>query len=289
LSSPENPQLEPTAQAPSLENFRPPEPAQLVASAPDAILVPSSESVLPPVENPVFSGWDVLLLALLTFVSMVVFQLAILLVARRLFYPALALPELAKKPLLLLVSQFLIYLPVAAGMILLVEGKYHVRFWDAIRWNWPQSQWTYVGLGVLVFFGLLLLESLLPMPKDTPFERLFDRPRDAYLMLILAVAIAPFMEELFFRGFLYPVLARRMGAAWGIVLTALPFGLLHLQQYGWAWAAGLIIFLVGVVCGIVRATTRSVGASFLVHAAYNGTQMILALVVTHGFTHMPKA
>jgi membrane protease YdiL (CAAX protease family) len=80
-----------------------------------------------------------------------------------------------------------------------------------------------------------------------------------------------------------------MGAAWAIVLTALPFGLIHLPQYGWAWGAALVIVLVGVVCGVVRAATRSVGASFLVHAGYNGTQMLIALVVTQGFRHMPKA
>jgi membrane protease YdiL (CAAX protease family) len=97
------------------------------------------------------------------------------------------------------------------------------------------------------------------------------------------------MEELFFRGFMYPVVARRMGMAWGIVLTSLPFGLIHLPQYGWAWAAALVIVLVGVVCGVVRATTGSVGASFLVHVGFNGMQMIIAVVATHGFRQMPKA
>ena len=52
---------------------------------------------------------------------------------------------------------------------------------------------------------------------------------------------------------------------------------------------GAGIFLVGVVCGAVRAVTRSVGASFLVHAGFNGTQMLIAVVMTHGFKHMPKA
>jgi hypothetical protein len=47
--------------------------------------------------------------------------------------------------------------------------------------------------------------------------------------------------------------------------------------------------MVGVVCGVVRAVTGSVGASFLVHVGYNGTQMIIALVVTHGFRHVEKA
>lgn len=243
----------------------------------------------PVVEDPVWSGWDVLLIAALTFVTMVVLQFAVLLAAHAWRYPHETLSEVAQKPILLLVSQFLIYAVVAACMVMLVEGKYHVAFWQAIRWNWPRSQWRLLALGAVMLVALGALQNLLPMPKDTPFEHLFDRPRDAYLLSIIAVSIGPLMEELFFRGFLYPVLARRMGVFWGIVLTALPFGLIHLPQYGDAWAAGLVIFLVGIVCGAVRAATKSVGASFLVHVGYNGMQMLIAVVATHGFRHLEKA
>ena len=242
-----------------------------------------------PIENPVWSGWDVLLIAGLTLVAILVLQLLVIFGAVWFVYPHSTLAAVAQKPILLLVSQFLIYAVVAAGMVMLVEGKYHVAFWPAIRWNWPRSGWKLLAIGAGMMISLGMLQSLLPMPKDTPFEHLFDRPRDAYLLAIIAVSLGPLMEEIFFRGLMYPVLARRMGAAWGIVLTALPFGLIHLPQYGWAWGAALVIVLVGVVCGVVRAVTRSVGASFLVHAGYNGTQMVIALVVTQGFRHMPKA
>jgi CAAX protease family protein len=267
-----------------------------VPSPPDPFAVASVPSVLTastPVKNPVWSGWDVLLIAVLTFVVMVVLQATEAKVAQVLWYPSEsffdAAQRVAQKPILLIISQFLVYIPVAVLMVALVEGKYHVAFWQAIRWNWPRSGWKLLALGAAMFFVLGLLQSLLPMPKDTPFEHLFDRPRDAYLLSIIAVTLGPLMEELFFRGFMYPVLARRVGVAWGIALTALPFGLIHLPQYGWAWGAALVIFLVGVVCGIVRAVTRSVGASFLVHAGFNGTQMLIAFVMTQGFRHMPKA
>jgi len=283
LSSSDNPQFEPqplvSAETPML-------------SAPDPFAAASVTPVptTPPlIENPVWDGWDVLLIAGLTLVTMVVFQLAVLLAAHWLWYPHESLADVSKKPILLIASQFLIYIPVAACMIALVEGKYHVAFWQAIRWSWPRSEWKLLALGAALFFVLALLQSLLPMPKDTPFEHLFDRPRDAYLLSIIAVTLGPLMEELFFRGFMYPVLARRMGVAWGIALTALPFGLIHLPQYGWAWGAALVIFLVGVVCGVVRAATRSVGAIFLVHVGFNGTQMLIAVVMTQGFRHMPKA
>ena len=243
----------------------------------------------PPVENPIWTGWDVLAIAALTFVTMVALQLAVLLAAHWWRYPHESLSDLAQKPIILLVSQFLIYGAVAACMIMLIEGKYHVPFWQAIRWNWPKAKWGLMGLGVVLWLLLSLLENALPMPKDTPFEHLFDRPRDAYLLSLIAVSLGPLMEELFFRGFMYPVLARRIGIVWGILLTALPFGLIHLPQYGWAWGAALVVFLVGVVCGAVRAATKSVGACFLVHAGYNGAQMLIALVATHGFRHLEKA
>jgi uncharacterized protein len=289
LSSSDNPQFDPQAPVST-------EP-QSITSAPKPIVLGPIPPELnlpaapgpPPVENPIWSGWDVLLIAGVTFLAMLALQLLVILGALWLVYPHLNLATVSQKPILLLVSQFLIYAVVAMCMVMLVEGKYHVAFWQAIRWNWPQSVWKLLALGAVMLFALGMLQSLLPMPKDTPFEHLFDRPRDAYLLAIIAVSIGPLMEELFFRGFMYPVLARRMGVAWGIVLTALPFGLIHLPQYGWAWGAALVIVAVGVVCGVVRAATHSVGASFLVHVGYNGTQMVIALVYTHGFRHMEKA
>ncbi|HEY6373043.1 MAG TPA: type II CAAX endopeptidase family protein [Candidatus Sulfotelmatobacter sp.] len=290
LSSSDNPQFEPQP----LVSAVPPAPVPIAqdpfALGPNAaVTVAPVPAGPPPIENPIWSGWDVLLIAGLTLVATLVLQLLVIFGAVWFVYPHSSVADVAQKPILLLVSQFLIYVAVAACMVMLVEGRYRVAFWQAIRWNWPQSIWKLLALGAAMLFTLGLLQSLLPMPKDTPFEHLFDQPRDAYLLAIIAVSIGPLMEELFFRGFMYPVLARRMGAAWGIVLTALPFGLIHLPQYGWAWGAALVIVMVGVVCGVVRAVTGSVGASFLVHAGYNGTQMIIALVYTHGFRHMEKA
>lgn len=233
-----------------------------------------------------------LLIVGLTLVTILVLQLILLFSAYWYLHAHnshVELVDVAQQPILALISQFLIDAAAVLYMFMLVEGKYHVRFWQAIRWNWPRSEWKLLSLGVLLLFGLGVLENFLPMPTDTPFEKLLARPRDAYLLSIIAVSLGPLVEELFFRGFMYPVLERRIGVAWGIFLTALPFGLIHLPQYGWAWGAALVIFLVGVVCGAVRAATRSVAASFLVHVGYNGTQMLIAVVATHGFRHMPKA
>jgi membrane protease YdiL (CAAX protease family) len=296
LSSSDNSQIDPQAQSPLAAESQPPVPAAPDSFSPtsyttDLSGVPIAPAATPPppAESPVFTGRDVLLITGLAFITILVLQTVVLFVAHAFFYPRLELGEVAQQPIVLLVSQILVYIPIAACMVLLIEGKYRVAFWQAIRWNWPRSEWKWLALGAVMLFVLAGLETILPLPKDTPFEHLFDRQRDALLLALIVVSIGPLMEELFFRGLMYPVLARRIGTSWGIVLTALPFGLIHLPQYGWAWGAALVISLVGVVCGVVRAATKSVAASFLVHVGYNGTQMLIALVYTHGFRHMDKA
>lgn len=240
-------------------------------------------------ENPVWSGWDVLQIAGLAVLSVLVLQVVILFAAKQFAYPHSPLRDVAQKPILAILAQLLAYIVVAIFMVLLVEGKYHLRFWHAIGWNWPRNKsFMLLGLGVFTV-SLDLLSHFLPMPKTTPFEQFFARPMDAYLISIFAITLGPLMEELFFRGFLYPVLARRMNVFWAVILTALPFGLIHSMQYGNAWSAVLVVFLVGVVLTTVRAVTKSVAASFLVHVGYNGTLMVLAAIATDGFRHMDKA
>lgn len=219
-----------------------------------------------------------------TFVS----QVTILIGAHYFLYPRARQVNLEQRPILLFILQFVIYGAVFACLFLLVEGKYHQPFWRAIRWNWPRQVWAMLALGAATYLILAMLGSLLPMPKDTPFEKLFENRQAAYLLAIIATTLGPLMEELFFRGFFYPVIAKQWGPLWGIFLTAVPFALLHMQQYGYSWAILVVIFGVGLVLGTVRAVTGSVAASFLVHAGYNGAQMLIAIFVTHGFTRMPK-
>jgi hypothetical protein len=241
----------------------------------------------PPPRDPVWSGWDVLLIALLTLGTLFIVELLTVIGARVFVYPHTSIGDLAQKPALALIGEFLSYIAVAIYMIMLVEGKYHQPFWKAIRWNWRgRAVLGMLGIGVLTV-ALDLLSRFLPMPKTTPFDQFFAHPSDAYLMAVFAVTFGPLMEELFFRGFLYPVLERRTGVFLAVCLTALPFGAMHYLQYK-SWAAVLVITLVGIVLTTVRAVTKSVSASFLVHVGYNGTLMLLAAAATDGFRHMEK-
>jgi len=276
----ENPQMDPRPEI----GANPPIPASITTS--DTGYLPPF-APLPAPRDPVWSGWDVLLLALLTLITLAAAEVLTTLGALIFVFPHSSFRDLMQKPSLDVIGEFLGYIAVAAYMIMLVEGKYRTHFWSAIRWNWrAQAVPKMLGLGVCTV-AFDFLGRYLPMPKSTPFDQFFSRPSDAYLIAAFAVTLGPLMEELFFRGFLYPVLRRRTGVVLAVFLTALPFGLMHYLQYK-SWSAVLVITLVGTVLTIVRAVTNSVSASFLVHVGYNGTLMVLTAVATDGFRHMQK-
>ncbi len=242
----------------------------------------------PAPENPPFGGVEVIQIGLLMFVVPIIASPFIVVLVQKVLYPNLTFAQVALKPWVLLAPQFIWFAAVAIFLLDYMKAKFHQSLWRAIRWNWPAHRWPLlVGIGVSTLVVLQGLERLLPLPSKSPFDQFFARPLDAYAFAFLAIAFAPFMEELFFRGFLYPVLARRLGVMAGVLLTALPFALIHQPEYK-AWGPVLIIFLVGVVLTLVRARMKSVGASFIVHSIYNGVPVVAALIASHGFKHLEK-
>jgi hypothetical protein len=253
---------------------------------------PATLSPIPPprlpAEDPAWTGWDVLQLALLTFLAPFVFLTVIASVAHKSVYKGTPLIELVQKPPLVLLAQMLAYVVVVLCMIALVQGRSERRFSEAICWNWPKQRGRLVILGVGLLLAPQLVAYFLPIPRNLPFDRFFEHRLDAFLTSAFAISFGPLVEELFFRGFLYPVLARRLGIGAGVLLTATGFALVHTLQLAFAWAAVLVIFIVGVVLTLVRATTHSVGSSFLVHIAYNCSLTALTLIGTDGFRHLDK-
>ncbi|MGH9500528.1 MAG: lysostaphin resistance A-like protein [Terriglobales bacterium] len=257
---------------------------------PGASLFPESPQPASSVssENPVWSGWDVLQIALLTIASVIVFLLLSALAAHRLLYPQRSFVEVAELPLVTVAAQLLAYVVVLGFMVALVKRVPGRDFWHELRWQWPQHWPLYLVGGFALSVGLQAFAHLLPMPRELPIDRFFRTAREAWALSIFGTFVAPLMEELFFRGFLYPVLARRLGAAIAVVLTSASFGLIHAPQLGRAWGPVLVIFLVGLTLTIARAVTKSVAPGFLIHVAYNTTLSVALFVGTGGFRHLDR-
>ena len=238
--------------------------------------------------DPPWSGWDVLRIVLMGAVALVLIFIALAFTVTGANLRT-RLNTLNARPELLIVGQMVAYLLILGYMYVLVtRERRQPHFWQAIRWNWPARIWTYLLLGFLMQAAFMVVERFLPFPKEMPFDAVLRRPYSVVLISIFSVTLGPLLEEIFFRGFFYPVLKRRIGVAAAIVVTAFPFALMHAAQYGNSWASILLIFVVGVVLATVRETNDSLAASFLVHVGYNGTIMLILFAATDGFRHLEK-
>jgi len=198
--------------------------------------------------------------------------------------------ELASSPIVVIGSQIAAYPAVILFMIMLVRSKTGLRFWQAIRWNWPgPAMLRFLLAGIGFAFAVEFASRWLPIPKSLPVDKYFTDIAGAYLMAAFGVTLAPLLEELFFRGMLYPVLRRAYGMGVAVLVTAGAFAVIHGAQLGYAWAPLLSIFVVGVVFTLVRERTGSVAASFLMHCGYNFTLFAMLWVGTDHFRHLEKA
>ena len=252
-------------------------------------ITPASPAVQPKRrsdEDPPWTGWDVLVLIGVTIGASLILGVVVVLGAKLTLYRSVEWANLASIPELILFAQLLTY-AVVLGVMYVVVAARTGNFWASVGWRWPRAWWLFLCGGGGLYVVLTGLGQLLPIPKHLPIDRFFNNAREATIMSVFAVTVAPLMEELFFRGFLYPVLARRWGMASSIVLTSAAFGILHGAQLKYSWAV-LIIFLVGVALTTVRALTKSVAASCLMHVGYNGTLSLLIYILTGGFRHLEK-
>jgi len=118
-----------------------------------------------PLEDPVWSGWDVLQIVFLALVSVFAFLYVIGAAAQRLLYPRIPILEVMMYPLVAVLAQVFAYLLMLGFMVLIVKRVPSQDFWQAIRWNWPKSWATYLMAGIALSFALQGIAHLLPIPQ----------------------------------------------------------------------------------------------------------------------------
>ncbi|MGD0479790.1 MAG: CPBP family intramembrane glutamic endopeptidase [Terracidiphilus sp.] len=193
--------------------------------------------------------------------------------------------DLATNPLVIVPAQLAAYLLLFAALSRLFRRHHHIGFFRALRWRWPLRWPMYLIAGLLLALAVQLLAHFLPAPPELPIDKMLRTPLDAWLMSAFAVLVAPFAEEVLFRGLLFPALARRAGALISLLATSVLFGAIHAGQLGGAWAQVACIILVGAVLTAVRWRFHSLASSTLVHVGYNGALFVALFMQTRGFTN----
>jgi uncharacterized protein len=195
------------------------------------------------------------------------------------------------------------------GLAALVFGLWWHGFLRGIQWNaTAAARWIILLAiaGVATGFLITIAGNFVPMPKTAPIlEDITASRAGAWVLMLFGVTLAPLTEELAFRGFLLPSLLnifrwiqrkgaisesaiRFVGVPLCIVLTSIPFALMHAEQVSDSWGPVLLIGCVSIILCVVRLQLRSVAAGVIVHSFYNLTLFTGLLIQSDGFRHLDK-
>jgi membrane protease YdiL (CAAX protease family) len=173
-------------------------------------------------------------------------------------------------------GQALAYLLLVATIKLVLTRRGRPEFLKAVHWNWPPLQLA-VGLSAVAVVVALIANaasSHMEVPPNAPILEMLKDKVVAEMFVVFGISVAPFAEEFYFRGLLFPALQRSVGTTASVLITSLFFALIHASQVANSLGPVGILLIVGLLLTIIRARTGSLAASFVFHVAYNSTLFI---------------
>lgn len=146
--------------------------------------------------------------------------------------------------------------------------------------------WNTLGLGcglLIVSYLFILIHNVLLvlLGVDTQGARvleLFEALESPLWFVVVGVFLAPIVEELFFRGFLFQGFRQRYGWLNGALLSSVIFGAAHLDP-----AAFIPTSILGFLLAYMYHRSNSVWLPILLHILVNG----LGLCAAYAATQMP--
>lgn len=194
-----------------------------------------------------------------------------------------------------LLAQALLFFALLGYLFAQIRVRFGAPFWRTIGWRPLETGRRPRALVYLGIFGagfvfatvIEIASGLVGTKTKLPIEKLFQDRVAAILFMLMAVLVAPVIEETIFRGYIYPVVARRFGVAAGVVGTGIVFGLLHAPQLWGGWGQVVLLVIVGIVFTYARAVTGTVVASYLLHLSYNSFVSLAFFIASHGLRHLP--
>jgi uncharacterized protein len=183
---------------------------------------------------------------------------------------------------LVVVISMLLSLSIIYVLVVKIEKR---PFGEAVRWRPPVNLPTWMGVVIALVIGVALDGLTIALGKPLVPQTLRDLYQGSIpSLVVLALAVvlaAPLMEEILFRGLLYPALSAQIGAILGVAITTLAFGLVHVCTYGLDWYSILQTLVMGLVLTVLRAWTHSLWPSTAAHIAINLYSTVEILILLY--------
>jgi hypothetical protein len=220
-----------------------------------------------------------------------------------------------------LLSEAVLYLITFGFSLFVFPMVWNESLFAGLEWRGTValSKFGPLAATALGCFGLAALDQILmPGPANSPIEKMISSPGAAWLMFAFGVTMAPFFEEMFFRGFLLPALctlsdwsdeslfgrpdpiigrtARITLSVLAMVVSCLaavgiPVGFVFaIYRHSWPFAIGPVIFGAVIFCALAAIRPKD-AEQFVRPLNANGHPQwsMPALIVASVFTSVPFA
>jgi membrane protease YdiL (CAAX protease family) len=137
---------------------------------------------------------------------------------------------------------------------------------------WLPFSLAAAGLLVVGVYGAVLSAAGIDPDTDLP-DAVFESALPLGIVIVLTVAVAPVVEEVFFRGFVFSGLMRRWGPMWGVVASSSLWGAAHLGNSGYLYVVPPIV-MIGVMFAWGYHYSKSILPSIGAHFLFNLLQVI---------------
>lgn len=137
-----------------------------------------------------------------------------------------------------------------------------------------------IGCGLMVFtylFNFLYNMALLYQGIQSDFEitDIFEMGSSPWLIFLAGIVIAPFVEEIFFRGFIFTGLRDKYGWIPAALISSALFAAVHLQPLTMP-----PIFLMGLVFAYLYQRTESIWPAVIMHFSTNTLGLAAAYLIS---------
>lgn len=157
-------------------------------------------------------------------------------------------------------------------------------FAQTVGFRWPTNMTPSLSIMLCCLLALVLLGigwavTTLWGGQKTQLDLIVESSMAArFVIAVAAVATAPLVEELVYRGVLYSALERAAGVAVSVIVVSLLFAVVHVAQYSNNISVITVITLLSFTLTLVRAYTGSVIPPFIVHLVFNGIQSLILVL-----------
>ncbi|MCG9480039.1 MAG: CPBP family intramembrane metalloprotease [Actinomycetia bacterium] len=152
-------------------------------------------------------------------------------------------------------------------------GDLGLRYYSIFKTLW-YTFLALIAIFTLSFLYVFVVSSAfnIEAPASKIEQLVRGRNISTNILLVVVAVVAPFSEEIFFRGFLYSAFKKAWGINTGLFLSSLLFALAHMEVYSF-----IPIFLIGWMLAYIFEKTKSLFPVIFLHAVYNLILILLLL------------